>query len=81
MLGAWQVMQRLSRVGRRQDYWVVNFGLHYSPSYREELEQLVNEARAPSCHSACMRSCCGSGKRARCAVGFAMVSGSRWRLN
>ena len=38
-----QVMQRLARVGRQQDYWVVNFGLHYSPGYRQELEQLVSE--------------------------------------
>ena len=30
-------------MGKSRDYWVVNFGLHYSLTYKEELEQLTAE--------------------------------------
>ena len=33
-------------MGKSQDYWVVNFGLHYSLTYKEELEQLTAEVLA-----------------------------------
>ena len=59
-----QVMQRLTRVGRRQDYWVVNFGLHYSPAYRQELEQLVSEVFPPFFQEAtrAVLTCCEAGR-------------------
>ena len=76
-------MQRLARVGRTQDYWVVNFGLHYSPSYREELEQLVGEARPLSvlfflaCTLRVSRSACAM----RSGAGADLARQPRARLN
>ena len=40
------MLKKLARMGKSQDYWVVNFGLHYSLTYKEELEQLTAEVLA-----------------------------------
>jgi hypothetical protein len=42
--GVWvpcQLLGKLRSFGRSRDFLVLNFGLHFSETYREELEQLV----------------------------------------
>ena len=36
-----QVVPALARVGRRHDILLLNFGLHFSKTYKKELEALV----------------------------------------
>lgn len=38
------MLKKVARVGKRRDFLVLNFGLHFSETYREELQGLVNEA-------------------------------------
>ncbi|CAL8465497.1 g5033 [Coccomyxa elongata] len=38
-----EVLKKVARVGKRRDFLVLNFGLHFSETYREELQGLVNE--------------------------------------
>lgn len=62
-----QVLEKVAKVGKRKDFLVLNFGLHFSETYREELEKLVNEASSltmPTPHTfwpaalQCDRPCC-----------------------
>ncbi|CAL5228742.1 g11927 [Coccomyxa viridis] len=38
-----QVVERLSKASEKRDLLVLNFGLHFSKTYKEELEQLVQQ--------------------------------------
>ena len=38
-----QVVERLSKASEKRDLLVLNFGLHFSETYKEELEQLVQQ--------------------------------------
>ncbi|EIE23050.1 hypothetical protein COCSUDRAFT_63432 [Coccomyxa subellipsoidea C-169] len=43
-----EVLEKVGKVGKRRDYLVLNFGLHFSDSYREELEVFIGQASFPS---------------------------------
>ena len=47
-----QVLEKVGKVGKQRDYLVLNFGLHFSESYREELEVFIGQASLPSLLSA-----------------------------
>ena len=38
--------------GKKRDFLVLNFGLHFSETYKEELEQLIDEVRTVICSTA-----------------------------
>lgn len=40
---ALQVVTKMRNFGKKRDFLVLNFGLHFSETYREELEQLIDE--------------------------------------
>lgn len=40
---ALQVLKTVAKAGKREDFLVLNFGLHFSETYKEELEGVVNE--------------------------------------
>jgi len=37
------VVERLSKASEKRDLLVLNFGLHFSETYKQELEQLVQQ--------------------------------------
>ncbi len=37
------MVERLSKASEKRDLLVLNFGLHFSKTYKEELEQLVQQ--------------------------------------
>lgn len=62
---ALQVVERLAKASEKRDLLVLNFGLHFSETYKEELEQLVQQVAQPI--RACS-GCCGLHTGWACAV-------------
>jgi len=44
-----QVIPMLIRGGHRQDYLIVNFGLHFTEDYKGELQTIIEQARSARC--------------------------------
>ena len=42
------MVERLSQTSEKRDLLVLNFGLHFSETYKEELEQLVQKVSSVS---------------------------------
>ena len=43
------MVERLSQTSEKRDLLVLNFGLHFSETYKEELEQLVQKVSSCQC--------------------------------
>lgn len=43
-----QVVGRLAKASEKRDLLVLNFGLHFSESYKDELEELVQQVSTHS---------------------------------
>ena len=65
----------LIRGGHRQDYLIVNFGLHFTEDYKGELQTIIEQARCARCLpgglkgnavSVCQPPCTVLGGRQRC---------------
>ena len=57
-MDALQVVERLSKASEKRDLLVLNFGLHFSETYKEELEQLVQQVGDSRCGCALYAMAC-----------------------
>jgi hypothetical protein len=53
-----QVVERLAKASEKKDLLVLNFGLHFSETYKQELEQLVQQVGLSlACDNNCKLQC------------------------